>query len=314
MKKGKSKKTEKKYLSIVLIPHSQKHVRVLKFRAFYLKLAVCFTLLVAVFIYGGIYISDMLEENKSLKSNLSELYNTNADQRSLIEQKTEENETLKKDSAEYQELVNDKIEEFTESYNKLTDEYLDKRMSSQSSRSGGGNEVAFSNDIQELKGQLDSLINLYTRADKPVADISAAESKLNVYLDKIPTLWPVSGGRITDYFGYRKDPFTGRKKYHEGIDIGVDTGTKIRAAADGTVIMSEYTRGYGRAVKIKHANGLVTVYGHCSKLLASVGDKVKKGDVVANVGSSGRSTGPHLHFEVQLYGTAVDPLKYLDNN
>ncbi len=314
MKKGKSKKTEKKYLSIVLIPHSQKHVKVLKFRAFYIKLSVCFVLIAAVFVCGGIYISKMLDENKSLKSSLSELYDANAGQRALLEEKSEKINNLEKASSDYQELVNDKIEEFTKSYNELTDEYLDKRASSQSSRSGDRNEAAFSNDIQELKGRLDSLINLYTRVDKPVADISAAETKLNEYLDKIPTLWPVSTGSITDYFGYRKDPFTRRKKHHDGIDIGTDSGTKIRASASGTVIMSEYTSGYGRVVKVRHPNGLVTVYGHCSKLLVSVGDKVKKGDVIAKVGSSGRSTGPHLHFEIQLYGTPVDPLKYLDNN
>jgi murein DD-endopeptidase MepM/ murein hydrolase activator NlpD len=310
MRKGKSKKTEKKYLSIVLVPHSSSHVKVLKFSSFYTKIIVSVVLLASVFVAGGLYISKMLDENRSLKQNINDLYSTNTQQRKIIEEKTDEVEQLKRDSAIFSEIVNDKIEEFTNSFNQITDDYIAER-STKTDRSGDRTETEFTNDMRGLKNSLDSLIKLYSRSEVPVADLSSAEAKIEAFMDTVPTLWPAEG-RLTDEFGYRKDPFTRKKKFHAGIDIGANYGTKIRAAASGKVIFAEYTGGTGRTVKISHARGITTVYGHASSILVKKGQTVKKGDVIAKVGSSGRSTGPHLHFEVLLYGTAVDPLKYLD--
>jgi len=310
MKKGKVRKTEKKYLSIVLVPHSSNNVKVFKFSSFYTKVIACALLLIVVFVGGGLYISKMLDENKALKQNINELYSTNAMQRSLIEEKTNEVERLKEESAAFREVVNDKIEEITDSFNKITDEYIAER-NTKANRSGDRNEVAFTNDMRLLKEKLDSLNSLYSRSGQPVADLSAAEAKIEAFMETVPTLWPVNG-RITDKFGYRKDPFTKKKKFHQGIDIGANYGTNIRAAASGKVIFAAYTSGTGRTVKISHERGITTVYGHASSILVKEGQTVKKGDVIAKVGSSGRSTGPHVHFEILLYGTAVDPLQYLD--
>lgn len=311
MNKGKIKKTEKKYLSIVLVPHSSSHVKVLRFTSLYAKLIVCFVLLISVFVGGGLYISKMLDENKALKQNISELYSANTDQRKLLDEKSDEVNQLKEESATFSESVNDKIKEFTESFNKITDDYITDRISSKTSRSGDRTEASFTSDIRTLKEILDSLSQLYDRTNMPNADLTAAEAKLIKYLDTVPTLWPVSG-RITSHFGYRKDPITRRTNLHLGIDIGADTGTSIKAAASGRVIMSERTSGFGLVVKIDHGRGIVTLYGHASRLLAKEGQTIKKGEVIAKVGSSGRSTGSHLHFEVLLYGTPVDPLQYLD--
>ena len=104
-----------------------------------------------------------------------------------------------------------------------------------------------------------------------------------------------------------RDPFTRRKTFHEGIDISADKGTSIKASASGKVILAKRYGGYGLAVIIDHGRGLSTLYGHSSKLLVKEGQTVKKGDIIAKVGSTGRSTGPHLHFEVLLYNTPVDP-------
>lgn len=313
MNKGKAKKNEKKYLSIVLVPHSSNDVKVLRFKSFYIKLIAGFVLLTSAFVSGGLYISKMLEENNALKQNLTELYSANTEQRKLIDEKSSEIDKLKEESADFSEEINDKIEVITENFNKITDTYISGRVSSKSDRSGDRTEAAFSGDIQILKNSIDDLSVVYSRSDKPEADLSAAEAKLAKYLETIPTLWPTpSSKRITDKFGYRKDPFTRRTKFHDGIDIGADYGTSIVAAAAGKVILSERTSGYGRAIKIDHGRGLVTLYGHASKLLVKVGQTVKKGDVIAKVGSSGRSTGPHLHFEILLYGTTVDPISYLD--
>lgn len=117
---------------------------------------------------------------------------------------------------------------------------------------------------------------------------------------------------VTSEFGYRSDPFTGQVKGHSGIDLAVPTGTPIRAALPGTVTVSSYNQGgYGYYIMIDHGTGLVTLYGHCSRLLASVGRTVEAGDVIALSGSTGRSTGPHLHFEVRVNGERVNPRSYL---
>lgn len=311
MNKAKANNAEKKYLSIVLVPHSSSTVKVLRFTSFYAKLVVCFLLLTAVFVGGGLYISKMLEENKALKLNINELYSANSEQRQLINEKSSEVDRLKDESSAFKETVNDKIEEYTKNFNKITDEYIKEQTATKTNRSGDRNGNSFTSDIRVLKNSIDDLSQLYSRTVIPVADLTSAETKMEKYLEAIPTLWPVRGD-ITDKFGYRKDPFTRRTRYHEGIDIGADYGTSIKAAASGKVIMSERTGGTGLTVKIDHGRGLVTVYGHASKLIAKVGQIVKKGDIISKVGSSGRSTGPHLHFEVRLYGTAVDPLQYLD--
>lgn len=117
---------------------------------------------------------------------------------------------------------------------------------------------------------------------------------------------------ITSEFGYRRDPFTGKTKGHSGMDLAVPTGTPIRAALPGTVTVSTYNQGgYGYYVMIDHGNGLSTLYGHCSQLLSRVGRTVEAGDVIALSGSTGRSTGPHLHFEVRVNGQRTNPRSYL---
>ncbi len=116
---------------------------------------------------------------------------------------------------------------------------------------------------------------------------------------------------VTSEFGYRRDPFTGQSKGHGGIDLGVPTGTSVRAALPGTVTVSQYSSSYGYYVMIDHGGGLSTLYAHNSKLLVSVGQTVSAGDIVSLSGSTGRSTGPHVHFEVRVNGERTDPRSYL---
>jgi murein DD-endopeptidase MepM/ murein hydrolase activator NlpD len=123
-------------------------------------------------------------------------------------------------------------------------------------------------------------------------------------------IWPVTGP-ITSYAGWRTHPVFGTTRYHSGIDIAVDSGTAVHACDSGTVVYSGWMGGYGYAVMINHGNGLVSIYGHNSRLLVSEGQGVSKGDVIARSGSTGWSTGPHVHFEVRLHGEVVDPLNYL---
>lgn len=127
----------------------------------------------------------------------------------------------------------------------------------------------------------------------------------------LPTIQPVNASYNASGFGWRFDPFTGRNAFHEGIDFAAATGTPIVAAAGGVVIAAEYHHQFGNMIEIDHGNDIVTRYAHASRLLTKVGDIVKRGQHVADIGSTGRSTGPHLHFEVLVKGVQQDPHKFL---
>jgi murein DD-endopeptidase MepM/ murein hydrolase activator NlpD len=127
----------------------------------------------------------------------------------------------------------------------------------------------------------------------------------------LPTLLPVVDGWFSSNFGYRIDPFTGLQSFHEGVDFPADTGTPIVAAASGKVIAAGYHPQYGKIVEIDHGNGLLSRYAHASQVFVSEGDLVMRGQRVATVGSTGRSTGPHLHFEVRLNGVPQNPARFL---
>jgi murein DD-endopeptidase MepM/ murein hydrolase activator NlpD len=126
-------------------------------------------------------------------------------------------------------------------------------------------------------------------------------------IDRIPLSAPLAGARITSDFGERADPFFGTSAMHSGIDFAAGSGTPVPAVAAGTVVEASYAGGYGNMVEIDHGNGLSTRYGHLSAIKVKVGDNVTRGQVVAESGSTGRSTGPHLHYEVRRNGIAVDP-------
>lgn len=122
--------------------------------------------------------------------------------------------------------------------------------------------------------------------------------------------WPVSG-TITSPFGYRRNPFGGGMEFHQGLDIAAPMGTTITSAASGTVISAGWYGGYGNYILIDHGGGMATGYGHCSQIFVSVGQQVQKGQAIGAVGSTGASTGPHVHFEVRINGKPVDPAAYL---
>ena len=133
-----------------------------------------------------------------------------------------------------------------------------------------------------------------------------------VSIGNISFIWPCpSSSRITSGFGGRSSPTEGASSNHKGIDIGASSGSDIVAAADGTVTISTYSYSAGNYIMINHGGGVSTVYMHCSKLLVSVGETVKKGQVIAKVGSTGYSTGPHLHFGVRVNGAYVNPSQYV---
>jgi murein DD-endopeptidase MepM/ murein hydrolase activator NlpD len=128
----------------------------------------------------------------------------------------------------------------------------------------------------------------------------------------LPTLAPIVDGWYSSNFGYRVDPFTGTRSFHEGIDFPANVGTAIVAAASGKVVYAGYHPEYGKIIEVDHGNGLVSRYAHASQIFVNEGDLVVRGQRLGSVGSTGRSTGPHLHFEVRLNGVPQNPARFLE--
>lgn len=180
---------------------------------------------------------------------------------------------------------------------------------------GRGGPLVLSRPMTEpdLQAAIAELTKAVDARDDSLSTIEAKILQQSVLKDMLPNGTPVSAAYNSSSYGWRIDPFTGGKAFHEGLDFPANTGTPIRAAADGIVSMAEQSAAYGNIVKIEHGAGLETRYAHASKLLVKVGERVVKGQEVAEVGSTGRSTGPHLHYEIRLNGESLDPRKYLAN-
>lgn len=158
---------------------------------------------------------------------------------------------------------------------------------------------------------VDALDALVGRVEQQIAQLAEAAAQHNVELMRLPTRLPVAGAELTSSFGNRTDPFAQTHAFHAGLDFAAERGTPITAAAGGTVSFAGFKPDFGWVVEIDHGNGLATRYAHASKLLVRAGSVVLPGDRIALVGSSGRSTGPHLHFELLRGGSHVDPKRYL---
>ena len=155
--------------------------------------------------------------------------------------------------------------------------------------------------------------NLIRRASlEPDGSAAGRGMFSNPQIDRttVPSLWPVRG-QITAGFGQRMDPFSGEGAFHAGVDISVPFGTKVQAAADGIVLEAGPESGYGNQILIDHGYGLTTKYGHLSKIFVVVGQELKRGQAIGAVGMTGKTTGPHLHYEVLIHDTPVNPTKYL---
>jgi murein DD-endopeptidase MepM/ murein hydrolase activator NlpD len=158
--------------------------------------------------------------------------------------------------------------------------------------------------------RVDAMLRRVRFEQQSLAEIEAAVRQQESRLQNVPSIWPVQGW-IASGYGRRPDPFTGARVMHPGLDIVAPTGTPIEATGAGRVVYAGWKAGWGRCVEIDHGGGIRTFYGHCRSLSVSDGQKVSRGDVIATVGSSGRSTGTHLHYGVLLGGNWVDPNNYV---
>jgi murein DD-endopeptidase MepM/ murein hydrolase activator NlpD len=298
--KGKQRK-QKRHLSLILLPHFDDSVRTLKMNIAYSKILLI--LIVSMLILLCILFFSVFSTFQSiaLRSQLSKLSTYNSEQEKRLLVKDSEISELKQKEKDLNKSI--------ASFKSIVDTYISKNSSDK--KTSRSSDLSYSSSISNLT-EIKKTLEDINKSKKNVNKSDSQGKKLSNYAyNALPTYWP-SQGRLSSRFGSRSDPFNSDSRFHEGIDIATNYGQNIRASADGTVIFSGSYSGYGRAIIISHGNGITTLYGHASKLLARKGQKVKKGSVIARTGSSGRSTGPHLHFEVHVNGTPVNPLKYLN--
>lgn len=161
-----------------------------------------------------------------------------------------------------------------------------------------------------VDGRIESLLDRANEVEGRLGEIYNVKKQRNAFWASLPSYWPVRGW-ITSQFGPRRATRVGGTRFHEGIDIAAPMGTPVYASGDGVVTFAGYKGGFGRLVIVDHGFGLSTVYGHNAELFVGEGDRVRRGMQIAAIGMTGRTTGPHLHYEVLVDGVPVDPMRYL---
>lgn len=297
---------DKAKISILIVPHTQK-VRRISIPTWFPKaaLGVFSILTISLVLYIKIslnYQANLIREANEKLALINDLQAENKNkEEKLVSLEAENRQLLKKT-----EEVEDKLNEID-----LLQRRLEKLAGIDSPSRGGtinrNIELDALSPSEEMNIVSDLLSDKKLELEVFIEDVEAQFE----YLETVPDLMPASG-RITSKFGNRRDPFTRRIQFHQGIDIANSSGTSIKAAAKGTVIFAGRNGGYGRTVIIDHGNGYKTLYAHNRDLLVKKGERVEKGQVIAKMGSSGRSTGVHLHFEIHKNNKPIDPLSLVN--
>lgn len=304
----KQQSPDRREYTLMIVPHNGQAVRSLKVPIKAVKtaaMAMC-TVLVIMIVFGVRYTAT-IKSAAAEKAELEMLRQTNGIQYQRIEslnQKTaqlqQDMERLNKLDAEIRRMVN--VEE-----------------QPSASRSGivrpggafhGQGGPVVKPTLEELEGVVADLNQQAGIREQSLTQLVALLEERNFRLNATPSIWPAEG-EVTSRFGWRGSPWGRGSDWHPGIDIANSTGTPISAAAAGEVVFSGWYSGYGNMVQIDHGNGIVTVYGHNSHNAVQVGQIVKKGQIIAYMGSTGYSTGPHVHYEVRVNGNVVNPANFL---
>jgi murein DD-endopeptidase MepM/ murein hydrolase activator NlpD len=304
----------KKYFTLIVVPDATSEFKQIKVPYFFTRTLV---VLLGVFILSvaglSYYMVTHYKNMKELVTALPELRKNTHSQKDLVDRYERDISELRQMVSRLK-LVNAKlmlmagVEINSDSPVNLAmggiDETLD--MSALTEDFQQELEESIKNKIASLDSLRDAAVDQEELAQRMMEFFQDQQT----LLDSTPSVWPVRGW-ITSGFGTRKSPFTGKRTMHSGLDIATKSGTPIIAPANGIVSFAGKKGAFGNVMVIDHGNGYTTFYGHCKKLLKNVGDKVKRGDAIAQVGNTGRSTGSHLHYEVRVKGVAENPNKYI---
>lgn len=302
MKKAKVK-SDKRYLSIMIVPHFSGKLKTIEVMTPYKRLLLSLiTVFIALISVSGLAVYSS-SQNEKLSKKVDKLTGIVMEQNSLVTEKNGEIQDMKAK----QENNDEAVKGYVDKFNEMTDKYINSKVTS---RSGDRTEKGFTADLSELRDLLGKMSEFSTGSNVNMDSLKGTESKLQQYMDAMPTLWPVSG-RVTSKFGDRQDPLLYGTAFHAGYDIAAQYYEPVKASGTGEVTFAQYSGNYGNCVIIDHGYGIASVYGHNSSILVKVGQKVNKGDIIALAGSTGRSTGPHVHFEVRVDDKPVDPSGFL---
>lgn len=329
--KFKQKHKHSKYITIMFVPEAGTS----KVRSIKVGRWIFYTLGVSgLCIAGTLTISSLKisASHNTISTINAELKTKEAINSELALEKNKIEDSLENEKSTYQQELNNlenkakEIEKKLEELEKTKDEIYNKISSKnapvtvptnniQSAIGGPANDVPSNmSKSKQLEISFDSLTYSLSNVQSDFAQLSKQVDIAVPYFEAYPSILPVTG-RITSSIGSRANPFTfDNSEYHSGLDIKADMYTDVKATGSGTVTFAGYKGSYGNLVIIDHGYGLETRYGHNSSLLVNVGDKVKRGDIIAKSGSTGRSTGPHVHYEVRLNNEVQNPFDYVDNS
>lgn len=287
----------RKFYTIFILPHAQEQFRKIHIsRNFIVALVICLAV---------IAVAGLVAPHLFLKAQA---------QAEVVDRLEAENRRLKQDNARYETSlahIGEQLATFESVAGKLAKAVGLRDLPFTRPAGGGGSGLAGAAAI--LEDELRSLDMRAKTLDQSFDQLNAAWDERVRRLALTPSLQPTPG-RYSDGFGWRADPFTGEREFHKGLDIVANVGDPVRAAADGLVTAAGRMNGYGKVINVSHSGSVSSRYGHLSEILVRPGQRVKRGDVIGRVGSTGRSSGPHLHYEVLRAGRAVDPRKYLGDS
>ncbi len=291
----------KKFYTIMIVPHAAAKFRRLKVSKNFVVMAGCF---LGLLVTAGLMFPHFLLKSSQLRTSMEKL--------------TLENAELKKASEKFDASLADlrtKLAEFESKANKFALMVGVEDLNGQQQMAAGGSSF----DLKGLspkasqsiiEGEINTLKERSGALQDSFRILDMAFQKQALLLSSTPSIFPVRG-LMGNGYGWRRDPFTGMRDFHQGLDIVAPMGTKVMAPADGIVTRVGQSGGFGNCIFISHGYGIITRFGHLSAFNVKVGQRVKRGDVLALVGSTGRSTGPHLHYEVLVHQRNVDPVKYI---
>jgi murein DD-endopeptidase MepM/ murein hydrolase activator NlpD len=297
-----------KHITILLLPNDSTTVKQFRIPRFFLYIFLLFLPFFSAYIFW------VIRDYRAVKAKIPEI--------ALLQKENEQQKIQLTYLGQRIDLINHKMGELNEFDRKLKVMTNLEESEDQGPFIGvGGSEptsLAYNSNMDEpVKDMVRSMHQSLDLLNEEIITGSQVKHKLFQYLEdqkvllaSTPSIWPTKGW-LSSRFGYRISPFTQRKEMHKGIDISTRLKTPIVAPADGIVIKTGWNGSFGRMIAIRHGNGFITKYAHLNKILVKKGQTVKRGDEIGLVGKTGRSTGPHLHYEIHLKGVPVNPLRYI---
>lgn len=290
----------KKFYTIMIVPHAAAKFRRLKISKNFLIAAASF---LGVLLIAGLVSPHLLLRSTQLRASLDKL--------------TLENTELKKANEKFDASLAElrgRLAEFESKATKLALMVGVDDLNGQQMAAGGSSFDLRALTPKASQAVLEGEINTLKERTGALQDsfriLDMAFQKQALLLSSTPSIYPIRG-LMGNGFGWRRDPFTGMRDFHQGLDVVAPLGTKVVSPADGIVTRVGPSGGFGNSVFVSHGYGIMTRYGHLQSFNVRVGQRVKRGDVIGTVGTTGRSTGPHLHYEVLVHQRNVDPVKYI---